>query len=124
MGNLQSEWLVISSLVGAMVFVATNIAIFYWVLRYYPQALKSKDLDSGTTLNWSMITRITLHSVSFSGGMVLVLNVVGFLLTGVWNIDAKSLGLLALAFALMQLQSLDRFVTGLKKYNSSTSNSN
>lgn len=56
--------------------------------------------------------------------MVLVLNVVGFLLTGVWNIDAKSLGLLALAFVLMQLQSLDRFVTGLKKYNSSTRNSN
>jgi hypothetical protein len=37
------------------------------------------------------------------------------MITGIWNVDAKSLGILALAFAMMLFRSFDKFVTGLKR---------
>ena len=35
---------------------------------------------------------------SFSGGIILVINVLIFMITGTWNVDAKSLGVLLIDF--------------------------
>lgn len=66
-----------------------------------------------TTFDWKVIGEIMLQCCSFSGGIVLLLNTVVFMITGIWNLDGVSLGILALAFALMLFRSFDGFLTRL-----------
>ena len=114
MGNLQLDWILISSMLGAIIFTVTNLGIFIWLLWFKPETLRSKDVDrTDTTLDWKVIGEIMLHSSSFSGGVVLLLNTIVFMITGVWNLDVGSLGILELAFALMLFRSFDGFLTNL-----------
>lgn len=116
MGNLQLDWLLVSSILGTTIFVATNVAVFVWLLRFWPDVLRSKGMDRmETTYNWNIIGGIVLQCSSFSGGIVLLINVLVYMITGTWNVDAKSLGILALAFALMLFRSFDKFLTGLRQ---------
>jgi hypothetical protein len=116
MGNLQLDWLLISSILGIAIFLTTNVAIFAWLLRFWPDVLRSKGADRlETTYNWSVIGGIVLQCSSLSGGIVILLNILVFMATGTWNMDAKSLGIMALAFALMLFRSFDRFLTGLMR---------
>jgi hypothetical protein len=115
MGNLQLDWLLISSILSATILVATNMTVFAWLLRFKPELLRSKGVErSETTYNWNVIGRIVLQCSSFSGGIVLLINILVFMIAGIWNIDVKSLGILALAFAMMLFRSFDKFLTGLK----------
>lgn len=116
MGNLQADWLMISSVLGTTIFFATNIGMFIWLMRHRPEILYRKGKDhADTMLDWRIIGEVVLQCSSFSGGVVLLLNVSVFILTGLWNIDARSLGIIALAFALTLFRSFDSFVTGLSK---------
>ena len=116
MGNLQLDWLLISSILGTTIFLATNVTVFVWLMRFRPEVLQSKGTDQReTTYNWNIIGGIVLQCSSFSGGIVLLINILVFMITGIWNVDAKSLGILALAFAMMLFRSFDKFVTGLKR---------
>jgi hypothetical protein len=115
-GNLQADWLTISSVLGTTIFMATNIGMFVWLIRYQPNILYRKGKDHvDTTLDWRIIGEIVFQCSSFSGGVILLLNVSVFILTGIWNIDARSLGVMALAFALTLFRSFDGFVTELKR---------
>ncbi|MGI0020296.1 MAG: hypothetical protein ACREAY_07475 [Nitrososphaera sp.] len=116
MGNLQLDWLLISSILSVTIFVTTNIAVFVWLLKFKPEVLRSKGIEQReTTYNWNVIGGIVLQCSSFSGGIVLLINILVFMITGIWNVDAKSLGILALAFAMMLFRSFDKFVTGLRR---------
>lgn len=116
MDNMDLDWLTISSILGTLIFVLTNTGIFLWLLRFRPQILRSRGVDRiETTLNWKVIGEIMLQCISFSGGIVLLLNTAVFMITGIWNLDATSLGVLALAFALMLFRSFDAFLTTLLK---------
>lgn len=115
MGNSQLDWLLISSVLGIIIFAATTLAVFIWLLRFKPEILQRKgDGNMETTFDWSAIREIILQCSSFSGGLVILLNVFIFLATGIWTIDARSVGVMALAFALMLFRSFDRFLTHLK----------
>jgi hypothetical protein len=116
MGNLQIDWLLISSILGTAIFVATNAVVFIWLLRFRPEVLRSRAEDRiETTYNWNIIGGILMQCSSFSGGIILVINALIFMITGTWNVDAKSLGVLLIAFALMLLRSFDKFITGLTR---------
>ena len=115
MGNSQLDWLLISSVLGIIIFAATTLAVFIWLLRFKPEILRRKgDGNMETTFDWSAIREIILQCISFSGGLVILLNVFIFLATGIWTMDARSVGVMALAFALMLFRSFDRFLTHLK----------
>ena len=115
MGNSQLDWLLISSLLGVVIFAATTLAVFIWLLRFKPEILRAKgDGSVETTLDWKIVGVIILQCSSFSGGLVILLNVFIFLATGIWTIDARSVGAMALAFALMLFRSFDGFLTHLK----------
>jgi hypothetical protein len=115
-GNLQVDWLLISSILSTTILVATNMIVFVWMLKFRPEVLLSKGVERReTTYNWNVIGGIVLQCSSFSGGIVLLINILVFMITGIWNVDAKSLGILALAFALMLFRSFDKFITGLKR---------
>jgi magnesium-transporting ATPase (P-type) len=116
MGNLQVDWLLISSILGIITFIATSMAVFVWLVLYRPEILRAKEKDhAATTLEWKIIGEIMIQCGSLSGGIILMLNVLIFMLTGVWNIDARSLGALVLSFGLMLFKSFDSFVTGLRQ---------
>jgi hypothetical protein len=114
MGNSELDWLLISSILGTATFVVVSITIFAWLLRFKPEILRSKGSNRvETTLDWEVIGRIILQASSFSGGIVIVINVLIYIISGTWDIDARSLGVLALAFALTLFKSFDGFITGL-----------
>ena len=114
MGNSELDWLLISSILGTATFVVASITIFAWLLRFKPEILRSKGSNRvETTLDWEVIGRIILQASSFSGGIVIVINVLIYIISGTWDIDARSLGVLALAFALTLFKSFDGFITGL-----------
>lgn len=116
MGNLHLDWLLISSILSSTILVTTNMLVFAWLLKFKPELLRSKGVKrSETTYNWNVIGGIVLQCSSFSGGIVLLINILVFMITGIWNVDAKSLGILALAFAMMLFRSFDNFITGLKR---------
>ena len=117
MGNLQLDWLLISSIVGTAMFVAVSATIFIWLLRFNPEILRSKGMHRmETTLDWEVIGKIILQIISFSGGVVIVINVLIYMISGTWDIGIQSLGILVLAFALMLFKSFDGFITGLRRY--------
>lgn len=115
MGNTQLDWLLISSILGIMTFVVVSITIFVWLLRFRPEMLKSKGTHRlETTLDWEVIGRIIFQASSFSGGIVIVINVLIYMISGIWDIDVRSLGMLVLAFALTLFKSFDSFITSLR----------
>ena len=115
MGNSQLDWLLISSLLGIVIFATTTLTVFTWVLRFKPEILRAKGNDNvETTLDWKIVGEIILQCSSFSGGLVILLNVIIYLVIGIWNVDAGSLGIMALAFAFILFRSFDRFLTYLK----------
>lgn len=114
MGNLQLDWLMISSVLGIVIFAATTLAVFIWLLWFRPETLRTRGEDNiETTFDWKVVGEILLQCSSFSGGLVILLNVLIFLVAGIWNLDPRSLGVMALAFALMLFRSFDRFLTHL-----------
>lgn len=113
MGNLQLDWLSISSILGIIIFIGTTLAVFAWLMLYRPEVLRSKEKNAVTTLDWRIIGEIMLHCSSFSGGIILMLNVLIFVVTGIWSVDARSLGVLVLAFGIMLFRSFDSFVSSL-----------
>lgn len=116
MGNLELDWLLISSILGAVIFIVTTMSVFVWLMLYRPETLRSKENDCAiTTLDWRIIGEIMVHCSSFSGGIILMFNVLIFMLTGIWSVDARSLGVLVLAFGLMLFKSFDGFVTSLRQ---------
>lgn len=50
-----------------------------------------------------------------------MLNVLVYMATGTWNIDTKSIGIMALMFALVLFRSFDEFITNLKGFRDSQS---
>lgn len=66
-----------------------------------------------TTLNWNLILTVITHCTSLAGGVFIAMNVGVFLLTGVWYIDARAIGLLLVAFVVVMLKSFDSFWTRL-----------
>jgi hypothetical protein len=115
MGNTELDWLLIYSILGTATFVIVNITIFVWLLRFRPEMLRSKGTNrTETTLNWEVIGRVVLQASSFSGGIVIVINALIYMISGAWEIDARSLGVLVLAFALTLFKSIDGFITGLR----------
>ena len=116
MGNSELDWLLISSILGTATFVVVSVTIFAWLLRFKPEILRSKGSNRvETTLDWEVIGRIILQASSFSGGIVIVINVLIYMISGTWDIDARSLGVLVLAFALTLFKSFDGFITGLRR---------
>lgn len=114
MGNLQLDWLLISSILGTATFVIVSITIFVWLLRFRPEILRSKGANRiETSLDWEVIGKIVLQASSFSGGIVIIINVLIYVISGTWSIDARSLGVMILAFALMLFKSFDKFITRL-----------
>lgn len=112
-GNLELDWLIISRILSIIIFLTTSSAIFVWLFRFRPEALKSKKKNVETTYDWKLIGEVIMHSSTFSGGIIILLNVLVFMFTGIWSIDAKSMIVLVVAFALMIFRSLDKFLTGL-----------
>ena len=112
MGNLDFDWITISSVLGPATFIVTTLAVFIWVLRFKPEILRTKEGENmETTLDWKVIREIMLQCSAFSGGLVILLNVVISLAIGMWNVDARALGVMAFAFALMLFRSFDVFLT-------------
>lgn len=114
MGNSPLDWVLISYVLGIVTFVVTTFAVFVWLLRFRPELLRTKGKSNiETTFDWKVIGEIVVQCSSFTGGFVILLNVLVFVVTGIWSIDAGSLGIMALAFALMLFRSFDRFLTQL-----------
>jgi hypothetical protein len=114
-GNLQIDWLWISSILGTITFVVTNTAVFVWLISYRSEIIRAKGRSTKTTFDWKIIGQIVLQCTSFSSGIILILNVLISMLTGIWNVDIRSIGIMVLAFALMLFRSFDSFLTELRQ---------
>lgn len=118
MGDLLIDWFAVSLLISMLVFFASISLILNKVARTRPYLLRhsrSSSSDSDTTYNWNTILGIIGNCTGLAGGVFIISNVVIFLAIGQWQIDPRSLGLLVVAFAVLLLQSFDRFVTRLMK---------
>ena len=112
------DWFAVSVMISVVVFFASISLILAKVVRTKPYLIRharSSGVDTDTTYNWNMILGIVGHCTGLAGGFFVISNALVFLATGQWQIDPRSLGLLVVAFAVLLLQSFDRFVTRLLK---------
>lgn len=115
---MDIDWFAVSVLASVCVFFASVSLIFAKVVRTKPYLIRhnrSSMSDVDTTYNWNTILGIVGHCTGLAGGVFIISNALVFLGTGEWQIDPRSLGLLVVAFAVLLLQSFDRFVTRLLK---------
>lgn len=118
MGDLVLDAFVVSIAVSLAVFFASVSAILAKVARSRPYLIRytrSSAENSDTTYNWNTILGIIGNCTGLAGGVFIISNALIFLITGEWRIDPRSLALLVVAFAVLLLQSFDRFVTRLLK---------
>lgn len=110
------DWFAVSLLASVCVFFASVSVIMTKIVRRKPYLIRharSSVSDVDTTYNWNTILGIVGHCTGLAGGVFIISNALVFLGTGQWQIDPRSLGLLVVAFAVLLLQSFDRFVTRL-----------
>jgi hypothetical protein len=109
------DWLLITTMTGVLVFLGTATMVFCNVWRKKPALLKKTRNASvvDTTLNWNLILTVITHCTSLAGGVFIAMNVGVFLLTGLWHIDPRAIGLLLVAFVVVMLKSFDSFWTRL-----------
>jgi hypothetical protein len=111
---MEMDWFFVSMIASVISFVISLCFTFRTVMKAKPHLLhRITHYDSDTTYNWNLIIAIVGKCTSFAGGIFLVFNVLVFLVTGHWQIEPKSIGVLAISFLLLLLQSFDRFVTKL-----------
>lgn len=118
LGDLVVDWFAVSLAVSVAVFFASISVILAKVARTKPYLVRharSSGSDAETTYNWNTILGIIGNCTGLAGGVFIISNALVFLATGQWQIDPRSLGLLVVAFAVLLLQSFDRFVTRLLK---------
>jgi hypothetical protein len=66
-GNLGLDWMPISTILGTIIFIVTNVAIFTWLARYRPEVLCTRSRGHAeTTFDWKVIREIVLQC-SWSG---------------------------------------------------------
>ena len=109
------DWLMISTIVSVLTFLGTATIVFCKVWRKRPTLLKRMGNVSSvdTTLNWNLIMTVITQCMGLAGGVFVVINVLLFVLFGVWHIDPRSIGLLVVAFVILMLRSFDSFWTKL-----------
>ncbi len=110
------DWLAVSLIASVCVFFASVSVILLKVARTKPYLIwhsRSSVSNVDTTYNWNTILGIVGHCTGLAGGVFIISNALVFLGTGEWQIDPRSLTLLVIAFAVLLLQSFDRFVTRL-----------
>lgn len=118
MGDLVIDAFSVSIAVSVAVFFASVSVILVKVARSRPSLIRhvrSSTSDSDTTYNWNAILGIVGNCTGLAGGVFIISNALIFLVTGQWQIDPRSLALSVVAFAVLLLQSFDRFVTRLLK---------
>lgn len=118
MGDLALDWFAVSLAVSMAVFFASISLILARVARKKPYLIRharSSGSDADTTYNWNTILGIIGNCAALAGGVFIISNALIFIITGQWQIDPRSLALLVVAFAVLLLQSFDRFVTKLLK---------
>jgi hypothetical protein len=116
LGEDEVNWLLLSTLTSIIAFVAMNVTIFWRVWKRKPGLLKSTSYEgmvSDTTLNWNLILTIFTQCTALAAGLFVIMNVLLFLLFGRWYIDARSIGIMVIAFAILLFRSFDSFWTRL-----------
>jgi hypothetical protein len=108
------DWLVVSIIASIAIFFASVSLVLIKVVHTKPYLIRHAS-PSGldTTYNWNTILGIFGSCTGLAGGVFVISNALVFIGTGQWQIDPRSLGLLVVAFAILLLQSFDRFVTRL-----------
>ena len=116
LGKTDVNWLFLSTLPRIIAFVVMNVTIFWRVWKRKPGLLKSTSYEgmvSDTTLNWNLILTIFAQCTALAAGLFVIMNVLLFLLFGRWYIDARSIGIMVIAFAILLFRSFDSFWTRL-----------
>jgi hypothetical protein len=109
--SFKIDWLFISTLLSITIFITTCTIIFYRIRRFKPELLKGTDVDCATTYNWNLVLHVVSNCIALAGGMFVIMNVILFILFSIWYIDARSVIVLVVAFAILLLKSFDRFYT-------------
>ena len=109
--SFKIDWLLVSTLFSMAIFMVTCAIIFYRIKRFRPELLKGTEVDCMTTYNWNLVLNVVSNCIAFAGGTFVIINVVFFVLFGIWFIDARSIMVLVVAFAILLLRSFDRFYT-------------
>ena len=112
----MTDWLPITIMVSIASVILSCIFIFYQIHRDKPTLLKLAriiitETDDPTTYNWNLILTIILSCIAFGSGVFILSNVVVFIIIGIWYVDARSVGILAVVFAVFMFKELNKFVT-------------
>ena len=107
--------------IGVLTFIVANLYVFLRIRKENPSSLRPLRLrterhekeDNGSTFNWNLIRRIILECLKFATGTFILSNLLAYLLFGVWYVDAKSVGLIAIVFTITLFQDFDKFISDL-----------
>lgn len=110
------DWLLITIIVSSISLIGSCIFIFYQIHKHKPTLLKPARIitdknDEPTTYNWNLILTVILSCIAFGTGVFILSNVVVFIGVGIWYIDARAVGILAVVFAVYMFKELDKFVS-------------
>lgn len=116
----MTDWLFITTSISVIAIIISCVLVFYRVSKKKPTLLKpaqmkTSDIDDPTTYNWNLILTIIGSCVAFGTGIFILANVAVFIAFGIWYIDSRAVGVLAVVFGIYMFKEFDKFVTKLTK---------